>query len=81
MLVDQSATDESVALAVLSSAQDAIEQGKYEEALKLLEDIWSYDEWKGRFGAEIVTGIAYCRLKISKEESVVNKSFEMVTEA
>ena len=47
---------------VLTTSSEMIDEGKYAEAEKILQDGASYEQWMEKFGCEITTGLAYCQL-------------------
>ena len=64
LLVDKAANDETVIMKVISQAQEAITNGDFKKALQMLQDGWSYEQWRSQFGAQMITGIAWCQLKL-----------------
>ena len=60
LLVDQAANDETVVQKIILEAESKIEGGFYSEALQLLQDAWTYEQWRSQFGAQMVAGIAWC---------------------
>ena len=60
LLVEKSAYDENIMKDVMKTSSELIEEGKYAEAEKILQDGASYEQWMDKFGCEITTGLAYC---------------------
>lgn len=60
ILIEQAQHDEGIMQKVLTTSQEMIEEGKYAEAEKILQDGASYEQWMDKFACEITTGIAYC---------------------
>ena len=51
LLVDKAANDETVIMKVINQAQEAIKTGDFKKALQMLQDGWSYEQWRSQFGA------------------------------
>jgi thioredoxin-like negative regulator of GroEL len=46
LLVDQAANDEQLMVDIIKKAENAIADGHYAEALQVLQDSWSYEQWR-----------------------------------
>ena len=58
-----------------------IEEGKYAEAQKILQDGASYEQWMDKFACEITTGIAYCQLMQDQDTRKTRETLAPLTEA
>jgi Fe-S oxidoreductase len=47
----------------------------------MLQDGWTYEQWRDKFGAQLVTGIAWCHLKINKDTKAAREVLSRITEA
>ena len=46
LLVEKAANDETVIMKVISQALSAIKDGDFKKALQMLQDGWSYEQWR-----------------------------------
>lgn len=46
LLVEKAANDETVIMKVISQAQSAITDGDFKKALQMLQDGWTYEQWR-----------------------------------
>ena len=60
LLIEKTSHDETIMVKVLKEAESMIEDGSYQNAKQILEDGSTYDQWRDKFGAHLLTGIAYC---------------------
>jgi len=60
--IEAAVHDETVMDKVMDEAQKQLEQGLFKEGEVILRDGFSYEHWRDKFGARILTGIAYCQL-------------------
>ena len=60
ILVEQAQHDEGIMVKVLDEAQKYIEQGNFQNAKQILQDGNTYEQWRDKFGAQLLIGIAYC---------------------
>lgn len=69
---------------VLDQAKDLINQKKYEQAKRILDDGNTYEQWREKFGSHLTAGIAYCQMfDISKgkvDVQEVRKTLSTITE-
>ena len=47
---------------VMDEAQKYIEAEQFKEGEVILRDGFTYEHWRDKFAARILTGIAYCQL-------------------
>ena len=47
----------------------------------MLEDAWTYEQWRDKLGAELVVGQAWCHLKINQDTAKARECLGRVTEA
>ena len=62
LLIERTSHDESIMENVLREAQNMIEQKHFSNAQQILQDGYTYEQWRDKFGAHLLTGIAYCQL-------------------
>ena len=66
---------------VLTTSEELIEKGSYAEALTILKDGASYEQWMSKYAAEITTGIAYCQLMDDQNTAKCRDTLAPLTEA
>ncbi len=47
----------------------------------MLQDGWSYEQWRSQFGAQMTAGIAWCQLKLEKDTKLARYTLGQITEA
>jgi|LauGreDrversion4_2_1035121.scaffolds.fasta_scaffold592253_1 hypothetical protein len=47
---------------LLNKAQEFLEKNEYEPAEKMLNEGYSFESWRDKFGPQILVGIAACQM-------------------
>ena len=81
LLIEKTSHDETIMVKVLKEAESMIEDGSYQNAKQILEDGSTYDQWRDKFGADLLTGIAYCQLMLDKDTIAARQTLSPLTEA
>jgi hypothetical protein len=58
--IEAAVHDETVMDKVMEEAQKYIDEGKFKEGEVILRDGYTYEHWRDKFAARILTGISYC---------------------
>jgi hypothetical protein len=66
---------------VMMEAESLIGKKMYKEAETILRDGFTYENWRDKFGAQILTGIAYCQLMTSSDTAVARETLAPLSEA
>jgi thioredoxin len=67
LLIEKASHDESIMTQVLSTAETYIEEGNYKQAGQILQDGNTYEQWRDKYGTQMLIGIAYCELMESQD--------------
>lgn len=73
MMIEQISHDENIMKEVLSKAEEHITKNEVDAAEKYYIDGYQYENWREKFGPQMLVGIAYCQLKkdIAKAEETL----------
>ena len=72
--------DESVMMDLITRAEGYINDNNLEVAEKVLAEGLSYDNWRDKFGPQLLVGIAYCQLFRSEELKKCKETLTNLTE-
>ena len=60
VLLESMAHDEVVIQTLLERAQEFLEKEEWEPAEKMLNEGYSYENWRDKYGPQIIVGLAAC---------------------
>jgi uncharacterized protein YqgQ len=60
LMLDQVSHDETIMVNVLKEAEAMLDKKDYTNCEQILRDGFTYEKWRDKFGAHLLTGIAWC---------------------
>ena len=81
LMLDQITHDESIMVNVLKEAQAKLEKKDYSGCEQILKDGYTYENWRDKFGAHLLTGIAYCQLMQNQDTVAARETLSPLTAA
>jgi len=81
LMIDQVSHDVTIMEKVMLEAESMIGKKMFKEAETILRDGFTYENWRDKFGAQILTGIAYCQLMQNADTVQARETLAPLTEA
>jgi len=84
LLLNSMATDQNIMEDVMSKVKQMITDDDFAQAETVLADSYQLEEWRSKYGTQMIIGLAYCRLfkqdEVRKDTANIRASLENLTE-